>query len=537
MKKQLFGLAAALMMAFSSAPLAAAAGDETFDLQLKGLTPDGTYNYEIWNAEHRGEVFFDGDKTDGGSFSCKWTDVHDCMFTKGHCFDLPKDVSYKRLGSISCEYEMDYSSNGYSQFGVHGWIHNSTPPGCTPRLVEFFIIDGYNNVALPRQATQLGQITDNGYTYDIYCACLTEYEWIAPKLMYYHYYSVITEEDNPVKEGEPASVSHRIDVDKHFRAWEQADIYLGGQLCDISLFVSGFDCSGEATVSKNELLFANQPSSIVRGDVNGDEEFNMADYVLLRKWLLADPDTALFSMDAADVNADDRLDAIDLSLIMRALTGDENTQLPIDVFELTPAETEIPQALAEHYSKTKAYKPDFYSVLPQLITDEYGFKVYKDAVGGESWLEYQEELYPLSANFTSYGTVSFATADLNQDGAAELYYTCSGGSDAHASKIGYFDSAEYCVRELSYTYWGTVEDSGNSDIGPAGMIFAAENDTLAVFAAHLIIPDDPEAPNDLTKVKLSGTPDFKLGELFAEDGKIQLFEEEITEPLIHGEAA
>ena len=53
----------------------------------------------------------------------------------------------------------------------------------------------------------------------------------------------------------------------------------------------------------------------VTGDVNADGEFNMADMVLLRKWLLAVPDTKLANWKAADFSKDNKLDIFDLCLM------------------------------------------------------------------------------------------------------------------------------------------------------------------------------------------------------------------------------
>ncbi len=57
----------------------------------------------------------------------------------------------------------------------------------------------------------------------------------------------------------------------------------------------------------------------IKGDVNADGAFSIADAVLLQKWLLAVPDAELKNWKAADFNADNRLDARDLSLMKRAL--------------------------------------------------------------------------------------------------------------------------------------------------------------------------------------------------------------------------
>ena len=53
----------------------------------------------------------------------------------------------------------------------------------------------------------------------------------------------------------------------------------------------------------------------IKGDVNADGVFDVADVVLLQKWLLAVPDTHLENWQAADLCKDNRLDVFDLCLI------------------------------------------------------------------------------------------------------------------------------------------------------------------------------------------------------------------------------
>ncbi len=55
------------------------------------------------------------------------------------------------------------------------------------------------------------------------------------------------------------------------------------------------------------------------GDVNMDGNFDIADVVLLQKWLLAVPDTKLTDWKAADLCEDNRLDVFDLCLMRRKL--------------------------------------------------------------------------------------------------------------------------------------------------------------------------------------------------------------------------
>lgn len=62
------------------------------------------------------------------------------------------------------------------------------------------------------------------------------------------------------------------------------------------------------------------------GDVNGDNEFNVADVIALQKWLLAVPDTHLANWKAADLCEDDRLDVFDLCLMKRELIAKNTNQ-------------------------------------------------------------------------------------------------------------------------------------------------------------------------------------------------------------------
>ncbi|MBR6384916.1 MAG: dockerin type I repeat-containing protein, partial [Ruminococcus sp.] len=59
--------------------------------------------------------------------------------------------------------------------------------------------------------------------------------------------------------------------------------------------------------------------SSVRGDINADGRLDVADLVLLNKWLLARPDSELADWKAGDLCGDDRLDVFDLMLMRREL--------------------------------------------------------------------------------------------------------------------------------------------------------------------------------------------------------------------------
>ncbi len=57
----------------------------------------------------------------------------------------------------------------------------------------------------------------------------------------------------------------------------------------------------------------------LRGDVNMDGKFNLADVVLMQKWILASPDAVLADWKAGDLCADDRLNGFDLALMKHAV--------------------------------------------------------------------------------------------------------------------------------------------------------------------------------------------------------------------------
>ena len=60
-------------------------------------------------------------------------------------------------------------------------------------------------------------------------------------------------------------------------------------------------------------------TSEVRGDVNADGEFNIADVVTLQNWLLQKSGAQLKNWKSADLCTDGKLNVFDLVLLKRAL--------------------------------------------------------------------------------------------------------------------------------------------------------------------------------------------------------------------------
>lgn len=62
-----------------------------------------------------------------------------------------------------------------------------------------------------------------------------------------------------------------------------------------------------------------KPYTYIRGDVNGDGSFDIADVVLFQKWIIAVPNTHLSQWQAVDLCKDERLDVFDLCLLKNEL--------------------------------------------------------------------------------------------------------------------------------------------------------------------------------------------------------------------------
>ena len=61
-------------------------------------------------------------------------------------------------------------------------------------------------------------------------------------------------------------------------------------------------------------------SEIIRGDVNADGKFNVADAVVIQKWLLGVSDTKIADWQAGNLHNDNILDVFDLCLMKKELT-------------------------------------------------------------------------------------------------------------------------------------------------------------------------------------------------------------------------
>ena len=94
----------------------------------------------------------------------------------------------------------------------------------------------------------------------------------------------------------------------------------GAQFTGWSGDVSGSEKTVTVTLREAMTITANFGEKVtVRGDVNADGEFNVADVVTLQNWLLGRKNTVISDEDAADLSENGRLDIFDLIIMKREL--------------------------------------------------------------------------------------------------------------------------------------------------------------------------------------------------------------------------
>ncbi len=109
------------------------------------------------------------------------------------------------------------------------------------------------------------------------------------------------------------------------------DYYAGDEAKNLSHYEVGDVISVKFTYNKDTSAIINieylnliEDIRKVKGDVNNDGVFNVADLIMMQKWLLAVPDTTLANWKAGDLYENDRLDVFDLCLMKRELLNQQN---------------------------------------------------------------------------------------------------------------------------------------------------------------------------------------------------------------------
>lgn len=242
-------LAAAVCLTFTPLPTASAA---TVITENKTGTEDG-YAYELWKDNGNTSMTLTG----GGTFSCEWSNINNCLFRKGKKYDCTQ--TYDQLGNITIEYGVDYQPNGNSYMCVYGWTRNP--------LVEYYIVETWGSWRPPGATSALGTVYADGGTYDIYKTTRVNQPSIDGDTTFDQYWSV--RQSKPSANG--TKIEGTISVSQHFKAWEQVGLKMG-KMYEVALNIEGYQSSGKATVYKNNLSVGGAITDPVKPDpVEPDE--------------------------------------------------------------------------------------------------------------------------------------------------------------------------------------------------------------------------------------------------------------------------
>lgn len=242
-------LAAAVCLTFTPLPTASAA---TVLTENKTGTEDG-YAYELWKDNGNTSMTLTG----GGTFSCEWSNINNCLFRKGKKYDCTQ--TYDQLGNITIEYGVDYQPNGNSYMCVYGWTRNP--------LVEYYIVETWGSWRPPGATSALGTVYADGGTYDIYKTTRVNQPSIDGNTTFDQYWSV--RQSKPSANG--TKIEGTISVSQHFKAWEQVGLKMG-KMYEVALNIEGYQSSGKATVYKNNLSVGGAITDPVKPDpVEPDE--------------------------------------------------------------------------------------------------------------------------------------------------------------------------------------------------------------------------------------------------------------------------
>lgn len=235
MKKKVLGLVASVVLSAQLImPSSVVQAAQTIYNNATGV--HGGYNYELWKDNGTTSMTL----TDGGTFSCSWSNINNALFRKGKKWDCTQ--TWQQLGNISVDYACNYQPNGNSYLCVYGWTRSP--------LVEYYIVDSWGTWRPPGSSSK-GQITVDGGTYDVYETTRVNQPSIDGNTTFQQYWSVRTTK----------RTSGTISVSEHFKAWERMGLKMG-KMYEAALTVEGYQSSGQATVTKNNISFGGSvPSS------------------------------------------------------------------------------------------------------------------------------------------------------------------------------------------------------------------------------------------------------------------------------------
>ncbi|MBQ7009830.1 MAG: glycoside hydrolase family 11 protein [Ruminococcus sp.] len=191
---------------------------------------DGYY-WELWTSDDTGTT--EMKVGDNGSYITNWNGIDDYFAVAGKKWEDNR-LDWSEIGEIKIQYDVDYKPEGNSSIGATGFTSDL--------MVEFFIIEDWEEWSLPNSYKSLGEITVDGHIYDVYkMGRAITIHGLSESLD--RYFSVRREGDT--------STSGTINVTKHFEEWEKLGMELGRELIEVGFCVQAFQSSGSADVKTN----------------------------------------------------------------------------------------------------------------------------------------------------------------------------------------------------------------------------------------------------------------------------------------------
>lgn len=190
------------------------------------------YGYELWKDYGDTTMVLTGD----GTFTCEWKNINNALFRRGVKFDCTQ--TYRDIGNIAVDYEVDYNPDGNSYLCVYGWTREP--------LVEYYVVESWGSWR-PPGGNPIGTITVDGGVYDVYRTVRVNQPSIDGNTTFEQYWSVRQEK----------STKGTVNVASHFAAWEQMGMPMG-KMYEAALTVEGYQSAGTAEVLKNELTLGGE---------------------------------------------------------------------------------------------------------------------------------------------------------------------------------------------------------------------------------------------------------------------------------------
>ena len=249
MKKRMFGVLSAAVIAAASVPVTESSAWDAFDFineEQQGIFLNREYTSELPIGTQSFQP------SDTGCFSAEWDGVLAYGAEQSRRFE--RELNWNRYSRITQEYEADINVTGNAWFAVHGWTKN--------RFAEFYVVEGWGTFR-PDASLLIGTVEINGKEYGLSKSRRYNEPGIEGLEYFDRYWSVCRE--SSFRPGQTAHIAGTVDLEEHFRAWSENGM-LTGQVCPdtCGLYVETYggdegNSKGSIQILKNKFSYEYQP--------------------------------------------------------------------------------------------------------------------------------------------------------------------------------------------------------------------------------------------------------------------------------------